>query len=319
MDQPLPEQQPAPTTPAPSAPVQKKSRKWAYAAIIIVAFAAGFFIIGFPLSGFLPTGMIAGNTAGIVKEGSAVKVWYTGKLEDGTVFDTNIQTVAQKAGIERGEYKPLEFTVGSKQVIPGFEKGVIGMKSGEKKTLTLKPEEAYGQPDPKFFANIPRTQELNRTDSVPLVTKIPADQFLAYFGQKAMGERFSVPNSDLEYEVLNVSDTFVFSKIIIEEGKEYQFPGFNWKSEIVEIEGENVKVRHNPAEGPLNTSVGTADITVTEDKIIITSSPTIGQKISTPYGAASVSAINEANITLDFNHELAGKTLIFEIEMAEFK
>ena len=66
------------------------------------------------------------------KNGDKVKVQYTGSLEDGKVFDSSRNR------------QPLEFTVGSESVIPGFEKGVIGMEVGEKKTITIPPEEGYG-------------------------------------------------------------------------------------------------------------------------------------------------------------------------------
>jgi peptidylprolyl isomerase len=64
--------------------------------------------------------------------GDTVKVHYTGKLEDGTVFDSSE---------ERG---PLSFTLGQKQLIPGFEQAVLGMSEGESKTVTVPPQEAYG-------------------------------------------------------------------------------------------------------------------------------------------------------------------------------
>jgi len=66
------------------------------------------------------------------KIGDKVKVHYTGKLEDGTVFDSS------------REGEPLEFTIGSGEIIPGFEEQIIGMEEGEKKTFTIPPEKAYG-------------------------------------------------------------------------------------------------------------------------------------------------------------------------------
>lgn len=66
------------------------------------------------------------------KNGDKVKVHYTGRLEDEKVFDSSRNR------------QPLEFTVGSGSVIPGFEKGVIGMEVGEKKTIKIPPEEGYG-------------------------------------------------------------------------------------------------------------------------------------------------------------------------------
>lgn len=66
------------------------------------------------------------------KEGDTVKVHYTGTLEDGSVFDTSV------------EREPLQFTIGQGQMIPGFEQGVIGMKLGESKTITIPADQAYG-------------------------------------------------------------------------------------------------------------------------------------------------------------------------------
>lgn len=65
-------------------------------------------------------------------KGSTVKVAYTGRLKDGTVFDSS-------EGRE-----PLEFVVGSGQVIPGFDEAVEGMQVGEKKTIEIACENAYG-------------------------------------------------------------------------------------------------------------------------------------------------------------------------------
>ena len=67
------------------------------------------------------------------KEGDKVKVHYTGKLEDGTVFDTSENR------------PPLEFEIGKGNVIPGFEQGVVGMELNDKKTVTIPADSAYGQ------------------------------------------------------------------------------------------------------------------------------------------------------------------------------
>ncbi len=67
-----------------------------------------------------------------VKEGDAVSVHYTGKLPDGTVFDSS------------REREPLQVKVGAGEVIPGFEQGLVGMEVGDNKTVTLTPDEAYG-------------------------------------------------------------------------------------------------------------------------------------------------------------------------------
>ena len=82
----------------------------------------------------------------VAKNGDVVKVDYTGTLTDGTVFDTSIGRM------------PLEFTLGAGQMIPGFEKAVLGMKIGEKKTFTIPAEEAYGERSENLIMEIPRDQ-----------------------------------------------------------------------------------------------------------------------------------------------------------------
>lgn len=78
------------------------------------------------------------------KTGDTVKVHYTGRLDDDTVFDTS-----------RGK-SPLEFTIGEGNLIKGFENGLIGMEIGEKKNLVIPPEEAYGQSDENLTTKVDR-------------------------------------------------------------------------------------------------------------------------------------------------------------------
>tara|TARA_Y100000310_G_C20396203_1_gene675222 strand:+ start:47 stop:514 length:468 start_codon:yes stop_codon:yes gene_type:complete len=82
-----------------------------------------------------------------VKNGDKVSVEYEGKLETGEVFDSSKHD---------GHDHPITFEVGAKQVVPGFEKAVVGMKKGESKEFTLKPEEAYGQPNPELVKKFPK-------------------------------------------------------------------------------------------------------------------------------------------------------------------
>ena len=82
----------------------------------------------------------------VVKQGDTVKVHYTGKLLDGSVFDSS-----------EGR-DPLEFTVGAGQMIAGFDKGVVGMALDEQKEITIPPEEAYGIYDPAKIIEVPNDQ-----------------------------------------------------------------------------------------------------------------------------------------------------------------
>jgi peptidylprolyl isomerase len=79
-----------------------------------------------------------------VKAGDTVKVHYHGRLTDGTTFDSS-------EGRE-----PLEFKVGSGQVIKGFDDGVTGMEVGQKKTINIPVDEAYGAKNEEMVVNFPR-------------------------------------------------------------------------------------------------------------------------------------------------------------------
>ncbi len=81
-----------------------------------------------------------------VKTGDTVRIHYTGTLEDGSVFDSS------------RDREPLEFTVGSGQIIPGLDQAMPGMQVGEEKTVAIPCEQAYGPHDPNGRQTIPRDQ-----------------------------------------------------------------------------------------------------------------------------------------------------------------
>ena len=69
----------------------------------------------------------------MIKQGNTVKVHYTGRLEDNSVFDSS------------NDKEPIEFEVGSQQVIEGFESAVMGLTKGDKTTVTIPSDKAYGE------------------------------------------------------------------------------------------------------------------------------------------------------------------------------
>ncbi|MFU8818365.1 MAG: FKBP-type peptidyl-prolyl cis-trans isomerase [Desulfurivibrio sp.] len=80
------------------------------------------------------------------KTGDKVQIHYTGKLTDGTVFDSS-----------QGR-EPLAFTLGGGEVIPGFDSAVAGMKVGEAKNVTIPVDQAYGPRLDQLIIDIPRSQ-----------------------------------------------------------------------------------------------------------------------------------------------------------------
>jgi len=116
-----------------------------------------------------------------VKDGDTVKVHYTGQLENGDVFDSS------------REREPLEFVIGSGNVIPGFENGIIEMEVGDTKRITISPDEGYGE----------RREEL--------VVKVPKEEFPDHI-TPAVGQQLQIKQGD--GDILNVNITGLDSESV---------------------------------------------------------------------------------------------------------
>ena len=115
----------------------------------------------------------------LVKNGDKVKVHYHGKLTSGETFDSS-----------EGR-SPLEFEVGGGMVIKGFDDGVTGMSTGEKKTLNIPFDEAYGPRNPEMIIEFPK-------DKFP--ADMPLEVGLPLMMSGAQGEQFQVVVSQIKDE-----------------------------------------------------------------------------------------------------------------------
>ncbi|MBT0607911.1 FKBP-type peptidyl-prolyl cis-trans isomerase [Aequorivita echinoideorum] len=116
-----------------------------------------------------------------VQGNETVKLHYTGKLNDGQVFDSSLKR------------EPLEVKLGEGRLIPGFEKGLVNMKVNDKKTITIPKEEAYGEVQKELFQKIPNEnlpQEIKPEVGMGLVSKNP-------------------DGSERQLRVSDVKDTFI--------------------------------------------------------------------------------------------------------------
>ncbi len=103
------------------------------------------------------------------KSGDTVRIHYTGTLEDGTQFDSS-------AGRD-----PLEFSLGSGQVIAGFDTAVDGMSVGESKSVTIPPEEAYGERHDQLVQQVPKSalpDEIDPAIGMQLQSRSPEGQVM---------------------------------------------------------------------------------------------------------------------------------------------
>jgi FKBP-type peptidyl-prolyl cis-trans isomerase 2 len=266
----------------------------------------------------------------VVEMGDIVQVDYTGKLPDGTVFDTSDPEVAKSAGDyqEGRAYEPLMVVMGTHKVIKGFEDGLLGMKVGESRTLTIAPENGYGPSDPTKIDVVPQLEDISAIETFEFEREInvPAIQFNMTFGTDyEVGDIIPIPDSSLNVTVLEIGDTVKLS-YNIEVGDIVDRGETLWADEVIELNSSHIVVRHNVEVGdiiqfpdrPWNSTV----LEVTESNITLQHNlipdTTTYITMQTMFGPQQVPVqvhFNETDIILDSNHFLAGKTLTFEVEV----
>lgn len=252
-----------------------------------------------------------------VKTGDNISVDYIGSLESGKVFDTSIESVAieSKLFTPGREYKPFHFIVGRGETIKGFDEGVIGMKVGETRTLTIPPENGYGLINPMMIQAYPVIQDM--PTKFPRLVEIPLNQFNATFGAgKKTEDIVTIPGTSINMTVLNISANATLSyNFKVGDRIPTDAP---WNETVVKIDEKNVTVEYSLKKNetiqfqdyPWNTTV----VNVSSDKITLRHNPIPEKVIRNMFGQVKIS-FNETSILMDRNHELAGRTLIFNITL----
>ncbi len=251
----------------------------------------------------------------IAEVGDTVSVHYTGTLDDGTIFDTSRESVARENDIYNPArvYSPLEFTLGSGQMIPGFDRAVRGITPGETKTVTIPPEEAYGSEtveeeiERRFLEDVivqtvPRSRFTDTvTQSVPL-SQLPDGSSLS------VGDTIDLP-SDISATVVSIDDVSATLEI---ENTANPFRGQELAVGLAgEFQGNPVRI----------TAIEEDDITL---EIENRASPFFGQTLAvgltgqtTEGESVTIVSLDDetARIQMPNTHELAGESLTFEIEL----
>jgi len=280
--------------------VSKKLIVAAIGIVIILALFGGYFT----LTKFMPA----------AEAGDIVKINYILKLENGSVIDTNLQNVAEENGLfnEQRTYEPMQITVNASQVIPGFDKALIGMREGQTKTVTVQPADAYGEYKIESVGNISRTFEYDRTistDTSPV--PIPLDAFKEHFGVEAKkGDIVKDAQSGYDIKVLDTNEENATVIVAYHIGQVIQVQTTGFNATVISIGANKVTFRQDPPESA-EKAYGKVTYEVTPTKIIETVDVQVGDKV--PYGI--ITEVNDDYILMDMNHPLAGKTLVFTITM----
>ena len=222
-----------------------------------------------------------------VQNGDTVTVDYVGYLANGTIFDTTIESEGKNASLDKTQFEPLTFTIGSGQVIPGFEEEIVGMKVGKEKTFTLTPDRAYGE----------RREDLLREflldTNITRYSVLSVENYTSFFDKEPKaGDNVFVPTIPWNMVVTDVSDEEVNIETLLKVGDAVNFPGLPWDSIVLEV---------------------------TDDIILIKHYPKIGDYISSATNPkfAVISSISNETFTADANFPLAGETLTYKVTVKD--
>jgi FKBP-type peptidyl-prolyl cis-trans isomerase 2 len=220
-----------------------------------------------------------------VRSGDLVTLNYTVTLEDGSLVATTRESAARDQAVKKVSwyrdepaYAAVEAVAGRQEIMPGLGEALVGMKQGEKKRITLTPEQAFGMPDPA------KSQQMPCSQTFPRVIRMPADEYV---------KRFSgFPMVNKEVELL---------------------PYF--KSRVTEVTERDVALEYLVSDGAsFGDSFGTVSVAVVGDRITTTLKPQVGAPFPLKDGFGIVSATDGLTFTVDFNHPLAGKSIVLELE-----
>jgi len=129
----------------------------------------------------------------VVEKGDTIEVFYTGTLDDGKVFDSNVGG------------NPLKFTVGSGELIKGFDEGVIGMKLNETKKISIKAEDAYGDKREELIVDVPSDNfgDADIKEGMGVRTEDGHEGTILSIGEKSVKVDFNpqLAGKDLNFEI----------------------------------------------------------------------------------------------------------------------
>jgi FKBP-type peptidyl-prolyl cis-trans isomerase 2 len=154
-----------------------------------------------------------------ISTGDTVTIEYTGRLDDGSVFDTSLASVAEEEGLAEDQpgrdYQPLTVEIGSGRIIEGLEEGLKGMEAGDEDSVEIEPERAYGE----------------RTDD--RVVEYEADEFAEMLGGREVEEGLEIQTEEgLPGEVVDADD----EAVTVDFNHELAGEALTFEVEVVAVE-----------------------------------------------------------------------------------
>ncbi len=230
-------------------------------------------------------GEIESGNPGMVEGGDLVQVHFTARLEEGSLVQTtrhelvNDPQVRKAPGyIPSNNFAPSSLVAGESSVFPGLGDSLLGMTAGEKKTVALVPDKAFGPQDPK------KIETFEAVRRIPLLGKVSAKDYLQRFG--------TIPV----------------------KGKEVQFTPY-FKSRVVEVSETHVTLEALAEDGAtFSGAYGETTVSLEGDEAVIRLVPEIGSSFTANNREGKIAAFSGDTFSVDFNPPLAGKAIVLEVE-----
>jgi len=235
--------------------------------------------------------VLSALAASNIEKGDLVTVEYTAKLGDGKVFYTTMKDIP--ADLDKADWfkvnenpGPQLVVAGERAFMPGLGENLVGMAEGQTKTITLKPEEAFGKGDPNKIRTFPREAVFPKT------MKLDPREFVGRFGM------FPVVGSEvaLNDHVSGIVDSYTEQEA------------------VVLLSAEDGKVSED--------GIGQTTVMVTDDEIKLLLEPAVGAVIP---GAnekgepieGRIASVDEKSFTVDYNAPVLGKTIVLDLEVVD--
>lgn len=258
----------------------------------------------------------ADNIIGTVKNGDNISADYT-VIVNGSIIVTTVESIAKENNLSGpiNKYKPLMFTVGKGRVIKGFDEGVVGMRVGETKTMTIPPEKAFGLKDPNLIITIPVIQIIPTTITFPKIVDVPIDEFDSVFGPNhKIGDNVETPDSHINFTIQNMTNSSVYLSYNVKVGDENNRTGL--KETVINIDENNITTKNEVEKNDTIKLQGVAwnstvidinseNITLRNNKIPDTNIRTLSGNIFVHF--------NDTYITVDSNKEFSGETMVYNV------
>jgi len=258
-----------------------------------------------------------------IRKGDLVSANYVLSLEDGTVVDTNNAELAKKSGLKNYATGPYKFIVDQSNKIKSFDETFMGKHSGENGTVSLSPLE------PEQKSRIPREQTFKRNIRIPIYRRFSLESFENIFKKPPIVRDLAFSNDiPFKYQIVNVTDSSVYAKMLANTGDEVTLEGTYWSSIVLTNFEKEILLRQNPEDNQeITTQFGNAVVHVYLGYFNLTYYPELGavvnhsvQSVNGQYSSLfeyEIREVNEHDFVLRRYNYLPQEKLVFEYEILD--